>query len=1372
MQRYPDCSRIQHWARQRRLESSFCRILLLAVLVLVMAAPQLSSAEPAEVQLSKTVSASTVVAGGRVGYTIRLTNGGGSALEGLAVSDTLPTGFTYRAGTTRITVNGVNVSSANPSISGQKLTWSGLRLPSGRSERVYGIHTFVQRRTESDYINYQLNRSVELMGSGAYVTQLFDWIDPSWHGPPNWMRDFVGRAYDRWLTPVIRLAGPRGTYWIKPKPDLDGSYTTWAQAFKRVVEALPRRDGHWLYVQIWNEPNLNEEWEGQANPAEYGRFLVDAAAAIRSINDPRIVILNAPLSPGGEYNYLNYLEDMLRAVPAALWAFDAWATHPYPGNRPPEYNIHDGTAGDNWAAIDLYQRELEVLARYGRGGVKVLLTETGYALGNAYDVLYAPISEANRAEYMQRAFRDHWSRWPEVIGVCPYELVDPEEQWWVWDWLWDDGRSHQQFDTIKAMDKSQVPVSSELTIRFEATVSSTGGTYYNSVLATANNSTIASALGVAPVTVYVPTPTRTRTPTLTATASATATMSPTPEFTHTPTVTPTVTLSPTGTLSPTPTLTATQTPTATATPVCQDLIANGGFEADAAWQMPNTPRPADYTTALARSGQRSMRLGIDLGENVRSYSTAWQPFHVPADASNPVLSFWYYPKSGDTVGDYVYSLITDEGGTLQDWVFMVRSDAQSWIYKEHSLGAYVGRDIRVYFGVYNDGDGGVTAMYVDDVSALVCGLGPTPTVAPTATQTPESTPTPSPTVPVTATPSPSPTGTYTVTPTPTATQPATSTPTPTATQTGTALPTFTPTATPTLTPTPSATAPPPTETPSPTATWTETSLPTLTPTVTETGTSSPTATPTTTLSPTPGCTDLVVDGGFEWDAEAWEIPILGRAAYSTKYAHTGQRSMRIGIEQGSNVYSYATVRQTFHVPVHAQEPVLRFWYYAVSGDTEHDLQYALIEDQEGNTEWVLYERSNDQSWQYEEHPLAESYRGADVTLYFGVLNDGSGGVTAMYVDDVSLPICGVEPTPSPTSPPLTERIHLPLIVRSYSDEDGGTVMSGGRGQAGATDARDSAAQPSGDELLRELWVAPARAVVGSAVSYNPATRLLYAALGDAVLVLSTDTDNAVAQIQLGSPPRALAVDVRSNRVYATLPEANGLAVIDGRRHVLLEVVPDIPGASGVAVGDGVIYIAATRSNEVIVVADQNYAIMGRAVVGAAPYDVVCDADRRRVYVGNAGDDSVSILDAGSTTLLKVVHLGALGHPHGLALDSVRERLYVTYARTPKYRAIAVIDTRSGEVQSRLLGDERHPLDGAYGIAVDPLLGSVYVTTGRQLLTLGGEPLRVLDSTRGVGPVYAFGMALQPTEGRVYFADGQQSRLAVLDRSYEDSGERH
>ncbi len=1114
--------------------------------------------------LDKSAYPSTVPIGGLVTYTITLANSGSATAEGVTVQDALPAGFSYRPGSSQATVNGVTISTADPAISGRTLTWSGFRLPAGRSDSLYGIHTFVQRRTESGYLDYQLNRSAELMGSGAYVTQLFDWIGTDWQGPQNWMRDFVGRAYDRWLTPVVRLAGPRGTTWIKPKPDADGSYTTWAQAFKRVVEGLPRRDGHWLYVQIWNEPNMNEEWEGAANPVEYGRFLVDTAAAIRSINDPRIVILNAPLSPGGEYYYLNYLEDMLHSVPGALWAFDAWASHPYPNNHPPEYNIHDGTAAYLDATIDVYQRELEVLARHGRSGVKVLLTETGYALYQADFIFegYRAIDEANRADYIQRAFRDYWSQWPEVLGVCPYELVDPEEHWWIWDWVWNDGRSHQQYDTVKAMDKSYSPVSSMLQITFQAAAASSAGTYRNSVSVTVSNAPSQSAMDVAPVTVYVPTPTPTTTPTRTPTSTQTPTQTDTATLTHTPehtlTFTPTVTVTQTSPPTASPTLTSTETPT-------------------------STP------------------------------SATVGPGETPTSISSPSLS--------------------------------------------------------------------ATATFTPS---------PTVTQAPTATATQSATAGPSDTPTSTASPSPSSTATFT--------------PSPTVTQM------------PTPTHTPSETAVPP-------------------------------------LTPTPGCTDLIVDGGFEWDDEAWYIPIPGRADYATSPVHSGQRSMRAGIESGENAYSYSTFRQRVHVPLNAKDPVLSFWYYPASGDTEHDLQYVLVQEEAGASGWALYTRSNARAWTPVEYHVPQEYIGRYVTIYFGVLNDGTGGTTVMYVDDVALSICDLQPTPSPTSHLPTQRVFLPSILREFSG-------TGGRTLAESTARQATSASPL---ELQSLWK-PAEGEAGSdwiqSVVLNPANHLLYVGAGEYVWALDAITGQAVARIVVGTAPRGLAVDAMNNRIYAALWQADAVAVIDGTSNALYKVVSGIPGPSDVAVSRDRVYVTATGSDELFILDRQTCAIMGRVAVGDAPYMLVLDPDRQRIYVGNAGSDTISIVDEQSSAQVNVVKLGGLGHPHGLAIDPIRDCLYVTYALSPKYRAIAAIDASSGEILSRLVGDEKRPLFGAYGIAVDPLRGWVYMTTVDELLVLSAQTLRVLEAIPGAGPTYAFGLSFYAAQGYLYLADARQGGLVV------------
>lgn len=1353
--------------RRNSWKTIYCRWIVwnfAAALLLILALPSWGRAATGpQLALSKSASPSTVAIGWRVTYTITLTNAGNEPARGITIKDTLPDGFTYLPGTSRITVNGVTVSTADPSISGRTLTWSkpssGLSLPSGRSDSFYGIHTFVQSRwnpCDHGYIDYQLDRARELMGAGSYVTQLFDWIDPAWQGPLDCWKYFVNKAYDHGLNPIVRLAGASTPqFWIKPNPDADGHYSSWARALSKVVEGLPKRDGYHLYVQIWNEPNLSWEWEGEANPIEYGCFLVDVATAIRALGDPHVVILNAPLSPGGDYYYLDYLHTMLTDVPSALWAFDVWASHPYPGNRPPNYNIHNGTASDSWAAIDLYQRELEVLAQYGRSGVKVLLTETGYELYNAYDVLYPVIQESNRADYILRAFRDYWRQWPEVIGVCPYELIDPQRTWWKWDWI-----GHQQFDAVKALDKSYTPVNSAMRITFQVTAASSAGTYYSDVSVTASNAPSLSLTRVAPVTVYMPTPTRTptRTPTATptATATATTTWTPTPTFTpvvtespipsttisatptasatstetptaifvptNTPSLTPTETVSPfptpSATILQTPTTTAMPSPSSTATEVfvatptptpCLDLIQNGGFEQTGAWQIGSSANPAAYTTVHAYSGQRSMRLGIDSGNNIYSWSTVAQRITIPADASTVRLSYWYYPQSTDAGGDFGYISIYHESLNAElQRLRNIRENSQTWTYADHSLDTFKGMTVRLLLGVYNDGLAGLTAIYMDDVAVLVCGAMSTPTASPTA----------------------SPTRTASYTPTPTSTP----------------LPSTTPTTT---------TIPSPTSTVSPTVTPTQTTLP------------SPSA--------TFGCTDLIMNGSFEWDDEAWYIPTTAYpAGYTTARVHSGQRAMRLGIESASdNRYSYSTIRQSVYVPADIVEPVLTFWYYPASQDAEHDLQYVRVEA-EDKAEWVLNTCSNAQSWVYKSYAL-NNFKGRNVRIYFGVRNDGAGGVTAMYVDDVSLTVCGLQPT-------LARRIFLPVILRSLGETgqpESPYPEPAATGFASRAVAQTAGSSPIGIYGLLGTIPAPVPTYVPGvhilwqtdepnvspdfihSLALNPTTGLLYMTAGKAIWGIETSNHQVIAYIPLPSAPYGLAVDANNNYIYAALQQMDALAVIDGAQHQLLRTLPDIPGASGVAIGGDSIYVTATRSDELIVVNRQNCAIIKRVLVGDAPYAVLYDPGLQRIYVANAGEDTVSIIDGHDWTLVNSVKLGGLGHPHGLALDLVRERLYVTYALSPKHRAIAVVDTRSGQIISTLRGSKDEPLLGVYGITVDPLRGLVYAATVDELLVLAGEPLHIMQRTPEIGPVYAFGLAIEPMTERVYIADGQHGRVAVV-----------
>jgi hypothetical protein len=211
-----------------------------------------------------------------------------------------------------------------------------------------------------------------------------------------------------------------------------------------------------------------------------------------------------------------------------------------------------------------------------------------------------------------------------------------------------------------------------------------------------------------------------------------------------PTPTPTPTSAPTATPTPTSTPSAGATPTHTPPPTplpCTEVVANGSFEIDGYWDLPQTAYPAAYTSAAAHYGYRSMRVGIlNPADNRYSYSSARQLVAIPANATSATLRFWLYPVSGEPpanlslparlltlmtqdatlYGDAQYVDLLDQNDQRLTELLWQRRDDQVWMYHQFDLMAYAGQTIKLYFGAYNDGAGGVTGMYVDDVSLEVC----------------------------------------------------------------------------------------------------------------------------------------------------------------------------------------------------------------------------------------------------------------------------------------------------------------------------------------------------------------------------------------------------------------------------------------------------------------------------------------------------------------------------------------------------------------------------------------------------------------------------------------------------------------------------
>lgn len=432
---------------------------------------------------------------------------------------------------------------------------------------------------------------------------------------------------------------------------------------------------------------------------------------------------------------------------------------------------------------------------------------------------------------------------------------------------------------------------------------------------------------------------------------------------------------------------------------CNELLVNGGFEVpDLGWQPLTPALPPELSYAYVPSpvfaGTQALRIGIVEGTNTAITSGVYQTVDLPPQASPIVLSFRYLPKHETNPGsDLQFLDIVDETTGERTRLWAGLANQEMWLFSQINLTQFQGRRVRVEFGVSNNGSGGRTALYLDQVSLQSC-----PT-----------------------TPAPTPTG-LTLTPSPTAVT-TTVTPTPIVIEINTPTPTLA-SPFPTTTPTPFVSPPASTVTSTPMFVTPTPSVVTSTPTV---------VTPTPILSPTPlppGCvSNIIINDSFEEaldDHGGWILgndPVPPRLNGET--AFDGLRSLRLGNPPGpgsQNVKTYSSVRQLITVP-HTVITAKLLWAhqsFTQAPAPQHiglhdDRQELILLTPELVTKEILYRQlRNDTVWLPQTTDLTP-YIGETFFIYFNVFNNGDGLRTWMNLDAVRLELCfSVSPTPTYT----------------------------------------------------------------------------------------------------------------------------------------------------------------------------------------------------------------------------------------------------------------------------------------------------------------------------------------------------------------------
>jgi hypothetical protein len=183
-----------------------------------------------------------------------------------------------------------------------------------------------------------------------------------------------------------------------------------------------------------------------------------------------------------------------------------------------------------------------------------------------------------------------------------------------------------------------------------------------------------------------------------------------------------------------------------------ETIVNGGFESTTWWDLVGGGYPSAYTNALAHEGLRAMRLGIvNAWENSLSESRIRTPsITIPGGVTEAALRLWLYPVSTEAPAaikahapeidsafgdmtllyDAQYVRVLDASNNVIGTLLYIRSNNASWGVHQFDLRPFAGRTIKLEIGVYNDGSDGVTSLYADDVSLRVSSSATPPPTPP------------------------------------------------------------------------------------------------------------------------------------------------------------------------------------------------------------------------------------------------------------------------------------------------------------------------------------------------------------------------------------------------------------------------------------------------------------------------------------------------------------------------------------------------------------------------------------------------------------------------------------------------------------------
>src|SRR5438067_7683918 len=219
---------------------------------------------------------------------------------------------------------------------------------------------------------------------------------------------------------------------------------------------------------------------------------------------------------------------------------------------------------------------------------------------------------------------------------------------------------------------------------------------------------------------------------------------------------------------------------------------------------------------------------------------------------------------------------------------------------------------------------------------------------------------------------------------------------------------------------------------------------------------------------------------------------------------------------------------------------------------------------------------------------------------------------------------------------------------------------------------------------------------------------------------------------VGSDPEQFAISKDGRFAFIANEDDSSASIIDlvsGQSRGKVKV-SDEPEGAGVNPQNGEVYVTCEEKGEIFAIDPDQQRVVAKIDTGGRSRSVAFLPDGSRAYVPCENVGYVAVIDAKSHKLLSKIQLPMGSLPMGTAISKDGKELYVC---TGRGNAVAIIETQKNQVPRSPLLSARGEGEGEESIVA--------------MIPVGNR---------------AWGIALDPTESKLYTANGASNDVSVVD----------